>query len=200
MFAEQLWPNLLLFAAGQVAAWYYLHTGRTRIGTAVTVALWVLADWFLVAKFVFRATGGDLSWPLWLLQATAAGTVLVLLFSLWRRRHSAVAKRRSQLFASGQAAYLTGDQPAAELTFRRLLRNDPWDTAAWVALGNVLVRLQQPKRARRCYRRALGVDTGKQYGELVRHQLQLLQAAVVAAPQAGSKRRAAAGVEAASTT
>lgn len=175
MFADQLWPNVVLFAAGQVAAWYYLHTGRTRIGTAATVALWVLADWFLVAKYVFRVTAADVRLPLACLQAVAAATVLALVYAQWRRRRSAVTRQRGALFAAGVAAYLRGDHGPAEATFRRLVRNDPWDTAAWVALGNVLARASQAKRARRCYRRALGVDGNHQYRDLVRHQLALLR-------------------------
>jgi tetratricopeptide (TPR) repeat protein len=199
VFAEQLWPNLVLFAAGQAAAWYYLHTGRTRIGTAATVALWLLADWFLVAKYVFRATGPDLLLPLISLQLVAAATFVALLFAQWRRRRSRTARQRAQLFAAGIAAYLRGAHAEAEATFGRLVRNDPWDTAAWTALGNVMVRTAQPKRARRCYRRALGVDTRKQYAELVRHQLDLLQqdGAVGASPSTPSPARAP--VETAST-
>lgn len=200
MFAEQLWPNLALFAAGQAAAWYYLHTGRTRIGTAVTVALWVLADWFLVARFVFRATGFDLWLPLISLQLVAGGTVLALLLAQWRRRRSATARQRPQLFAAGLAAYLRGELAGAEATFRRLVRSDPWDTAAWVALGNVLLGAARPKPARRCYRRALGVDTHRHYGELVRHKLASLQASAGRDPAPLAATAARAAVETAQTT
>ncbi len=195
MFVEQLWPNLLLFAAGQAAAWFYLHTGRTRLGTAATVALWVLADWFLVAKFVFRATGPDLSLPLLSLQVVAAAAVLALLFAQWRRRRSAVARQRPQMFATGLTSYLRGDLVAAEATFRRLVRTDPWDSGAWLALGNVLAQAARPKPARRCYRRALGVDTGKQYAELVRHQLALLQQSAAMAPPAVARAAPTTAVE-----
>ncbi|MBL8726991.1 MAG: hypothetical protein JNM25_01080 [Planctomycetes bacterium] len=194
MFADQLWPNLVLFAAGQAAAWYYLHTGRTRIGTAVTVALWVLADWFLVAKYVFRVTGADLVLPLVSLQVVAGATVLALSFAQWRRRRSAVARQRQALFAAGLTAYLRADHGEAEATFRRLVRSDPWDSAAWIALGNVLARAGRPKPARRCYRRALGVDASRQYAELVRHLQGLLVGSGTGAASLRSPAAAATGV------
>ena len=174
MFADQLWPNLALFAAGQVAAWYYLHTGRTRVGAAATVALWVLLDWFLVAKYVYRLDGVELQLPLGLLQATAAATGLALAIAVWRRRWSPAARERAPRFAAAMAAYLRGDLDTARARLRGLVRTDPWDAAAWVAFGDVLARAGERKAARRCYRRALGVDTQKAYGEFVRHQLALL--------------------------
>ncbi|MBL9077632.1 MAG: hypothetical protein JNL08_09020 [Planctomycetes bacterium] len=200
MFADQLWPNLLLFAAGQAAAWYYLHTGRTRIGAASTVALWVLVDWWLVAHYVYRASGGDLLLPLGLMQATALLTVAALGFALWRRRWSAAAKARPERFTAGMATYLRGDLPAAELEFRRLVRTDPWDAAAWLALANVLARAGRVGPARRCCRRALGVDTTKAHAELVQHQLARLQRTAAPAADAavpGTDRAPA--VEAASS-
>lgn len=177
MFADHLWPNLALFAAGQAAAWYYLHTGRTRVGAAATVALWVLLDWFLVAKYVYRLDGGELQLPLGLLQATALGTAFALAFALWRRRWSRAARERALRFAAAMASYLRGDLDAARATLRGLVRTDPWDAAAWVAFGDVLARAGDRKAARRCYRRALGVDTQKVYGEFVRHQQALLEGA-----------------------
>jgi predicted Zn-dependent protease len=134
----------------------------------------VLADWFLVARYVFRVTGPDLLLPLVSLQVVAASTVLALAFAQWRRRRSAVARQRHELFATGLTAYLRAEHGAAEATFRRLVRTDPWDSAAWIALGNVHARTERETAARRCYRRALGVDAKKQYTELVRHQLALL--------------------------
>lgn len=174
MFADQFLPNLSIFVLGQAAAWYYLRTGRFWIGAVSTAALWVLADLLLVARFVFDASSQDLALPLFLLQAVALGTLAALLLALWRRRWSATARARPQLFAAAMQQYLRCDHVAAASTFRRLTRADPWDVAAWTALGNVLAKSAQPQRARRCYRRAAQVDTGRRFADLLQHQQQRL--------------------------
>lgn len=174
MLPEDSLLQLVLFTAGQAAAWYYLRTGRWWVGVCASGAMWVLADWFFVAKHVFGASGSDLTLPLVALQSTAILTIVGLLFALWRRRWSATAKSRPQLFGQGLAAHLRGDHEAARQIFRRLARNDPWDAAAWVAWGNVESRTGTTSRARRCYRRALGVDTRVQYTDLIQHQLERL--------------------------
>jgi tetratricopeptide (TPR) repeat protein len=183
VLVEQLWANLILFAAGQAAAWFYLHTGRTGLGAAATAALWVLADWYLVAKFVYRVEGPGLWLPLAGLQLVAWVTICALSVAQWRRRRSATARQRVQLFADGMAAYLRGRCDEAQAIFRRLARNDPWDAAAWVAWGNVLLRMGRIQPARRCYRRALGVDSARHYAELVRHQLLLAAEAARGGPR-----------------
>ncbi|MEO6597177.1 MAG: tetratricopeptide repeat protein [Planctomycetota bacterium] len=175
MFADLFLPNLLLFAAGQSAAWYYLRTGRFFVGASATAALWLLADWFVLAKFVFGASPADQQLPLWLLQVVAVGTVAALVFGLWRRKWSAVARQRPALFQAGIEQYLLSDYGAAKATLRRLVRTDPWDAAAWIALGNVFARLTRPARARTCYRRALAVDMKRAYADLVAQQTGLLQ-------------------------
>ena len=191
MFADHWWPNIVLFAAGQAASWYYMHTGRTRIGVASAVALWVLADWFLVAKYVFDAAGTDLLLPLASMQVVAAATAGALSFALWRRRWSAAAKQRTPAFAAAITAYMRGDLDEARSRLRRLVRTDPWDAAAWVALGNVAMRAGERWRARRCYRRALGVDTKKQFVDFVRHQSSLPVGLGAAAAPAAAEHAAA---------
>lgn len=162
---------LLLFFGGQAAAWYYLRSGRIWIGLAASVSLWVLADWYCVAKYLYGLSGRDLVLPLVLLQAVAAATVVVLLTGLWRRRWSATARQRPQLFGQGLAAYLRGELDLARRTFRRLVRSDPWDAAAWVALGNVETRRHRPGPARRCYRRGRSVDRTGQFADFVAERL-----------------------------
>ena len=174
MFADQFLPNLSVFVLGQAAAWYYLRTGRFWIGAASTAALWVLADVLLVARFVFGVSTQDLALPLFLLQAVALGTAAALLLAQWRRRWSATARARPQLFAAAMQQYLRCDHVAAASTLRRLTRADPWDVAAWTALGNVLAKASQPQRARRCYRRAAQVDTGRRFADFLQHQQKLL--------------------------
>jgi len=170
VFADQFLPNLSVFVLGQAAAWYYLRTGRFWIGAVSTAALWVLADLLLVARFVIGVSSQDLALPLFLLQGVALGTLAALLLALWRRRWSATARARPQLFAAAMAQYLRCDHVAAAATFRRLTRADPWDVAAWTALGNVLARSSQPQRARRCYRRAAQVDTGRRFADFLQQQ------------------------------
>ncbi|HEX5053460.1 MAG TPA: hypothetical protein VFZ65_16905 [Planctomycetota bacterium] len=170
VFADHFLPNLLLFVAGQAAAWYYLRTGRFLIGASATAALWLLADWFVLAKFVFGTDPADLLLPLWSLQIVALGTVAALALARWRRRWSRTARQRPALFQAGVAQYLRADYEAASATLRRLVRADPWDAAAWIALGNVFSRQVQPRRARACYRRAAAVDTARAYGDLLEQQ------------------------------
>ena len=180
VFPQHFLPNLLVFVAGQSAAWYFLRTGRWGVGIAATAALWIIADWVFVAKFVLGAAGADLQLPFASLQITGAATVLLLAWGLWRRRWSAAARHRTELFGKGIACYLSGDHASAQSLFRSLVQANPWDCAAWVALGNVMRRLGQPRRARRCYRRALALDTRRQYSDLVEHQMAQMRPPVAA--------------------
>lgn len=167
MLAASLLPNLLVFACGQAAAWYYLRTGRFVLGFASTVALWGLIDWWLVARYVLAVDAVALRWPALGLQAVALATIAVLLFGLWRRRWSAVAKARTAHFGAGMTQFLRSDYAAARATFVRLVRTDPWDAAAWIALGDVLERHGESRGARRCWRRAAAVDTQRAFADLL---------------------------------
>lgn len=168
MFAAAFLPNLLCFVTGQAAAWYYLHTGRFWVGLASTVALWVLFDVWLVARFVFAVEATDLQWTALALQAVAWVTVGALAFGLWRRRWSATARARTSHFGQGMTQFLRNDYAAARATFVRLVRTDPWDVAAWIALGDVFDRTGESRRAQRCYRRAGSVDTQGAFTDLLR--------------------------------
>lgn len=170
MFADAFLPNLLLLLAGQAAAWFHLRTGRFWLGVAVTAALWGFADWVLVAKFVYAAAGPDYLVPLAAMQGTAFAAASWLAFALWRRRYSALAKARPQQFRSGLTAYLRSDLDAARRTFGGLVRCNPWDAAAWLALGNVERQRGRAGAARACYRRARAVDRAADYRDLVRQQ------------------------------
>jgi tetratricopeptide (TPR) repeat protein len=169
---ESFLPNLVLFACGQAAACIYLRTGRFGLGVGSTVSLWVLADWALVGKLVYGETGERFLVPLVGMQAVAVATIVALAFGLWRARWSATSKQRPALFAAGLEQYLRDDLDAAEKTFRRLVRADPWDAAAWVTLGNVLRGKGRTSAARRCYRRARCVDKNRQYADFITMQQQ----------------------------
>jgi tetratricopeptide (TPR) repeat protein len=167
VFAALFLPMLLTFALGQAAAWYYLHSGRYWPGTAATVLLWVLIDWWLVARYVFAVEAVELQLPAAALQAIAVATVGALAFGLWRRRYSAVARARGTHFGAGMTQFLRSDYDAARATFARLVQCNPWDAAAWIALGDVFDRTGQHRRAHRCYRRAGSVDTQRAFHDLL---------------------------------
>lgn len=166
MFPTSFWSVFLAFLVGQAAAWIYLRTGRLLLGILATACVWILFDWWLLVRYVF--TGDNtLGTAAALLQATAIWTALWLAFGRWRRRWSAAARSRTERFAAGMAQYLRRDQAAARATFTGLVRTDPWDAAAWIALGDVLARAGATSRARRCYRRARAVDIQRQYADLI---------------------------------
>ena len=165
---ESFLPNLVLFVAGQAAAWFYLRTGRLWIGAGAMAWLWIAADWAVLAKYVFAATDTHFRLSLLAMQLGAVVTVAALGIAWWRRRWSKTAKARGELFARGLEFYLGGDHEQARLTFRRLVRSDPWDAAAWLALGNTLRRLGRDAAARRCYRRCRHVDLGSEYADLAK--------------------------------
>lgn len=168
VFVASLLFHVLVFAIGQGAALYYLRTGRYWIGVLSTAALWATLDWWLLQRFVY-AEGPAGLWPAALaLQAVASAVLLALAIGLWRRRFSAVARARAAHFGSGMASFLRGDHDAALATFGRLVAVDPWDAAAWIALGDVWQGRGRFARARRCWRRAAAVDRRGAYGDLLR--------------------------------
>lgn len=166
MFADSFLPNLALFVLGQAAAWFYLRTGRFLIGAVATAALWIAADWAAVARFAFE---NDTHYhaALFTMQGTAFGITLLLAYQQWRRRWSPASRQRHERFAAGMAAYLRHDHDAARAAFRRLVATDPWDAAAWLALGNAYRRSGDVGATRRCYRRGQRVDKRGEYTELV---------------------------------
>lgn len=163
--------NLLLFVSGQLAAWHYLRTGRPAIGFAATVLLWGLLDAWLVARHAYRQEGAPWSWLLVGFQGVAVATVAMLVFGLWRRRWSRTARARGKWFGAGLQQYLRGELDAAAATFLRLVRCDPWDAAAWLALGNVRRAQGKNRDASRCYRTALRVDATGAYRDHANLQL-----------------------------
>lgn len=190
MFVDAVLPNLLLFGVGQAAAWLYLRTGRFWLGATTTVALWVLLDWWLVGRFVLGLPLHEQQLPLVLLQLLAVAAAAAFAGARLRRRLAAAV--RPQRFRAGLEQLLAGRLDAARATFRGLVRSDPWDAPAWIALGDALRHGGDLRRARRCYRRAARVDTAGGYRDLLRHRGDLGRAAV-RAPSAGSGARPGAG-------
>lgn len=158
-------PNLFAFLLGQAAAWYYLRTGRTWVGGLATLVLWSSFDAWLLARYVYAADGATMRGLAALLQAFAVGLALRLAQQMWRRSRSSAARARSDRFRTALGAYLRSDWPAAEAGYRGLVRTDPWDAAAWLGLGDVLSRQGKDKAARRCWRRAEGVDAARAHAD-----------------------------------
>ncbi|HLQ39001.1 MAG TPA: tetratricopeptide repeat protein [Planctomycetota bacterium] len=172
MFPQSFVPNLLLFAAGQCAAWGWLRTGMVLRGVLAMVAVWVAADWALLAHFAYGQDGAQFLVPLGAMQVV--GIVEPCAFfgrRLWRRitprRH-----QRSELLRRGFQQYLSDDLAAAAVVFRRLRRTDPWDTAATVALANVLLAQGQRRRAMAAYRRARAIDRDGEHRDFIACQLE----------------------------
>jgi len=170
-------PNLIAFACGQAAAWHYLRTGRSWVGSLLTLGVWSLLDAWLLARYVLAAETAVLRVLALGLQGLAAVAVAWLAFALWRRRWSVAARARPQRFRAALAAFLRGEWAAAQSGYRALVRTDPWDTAAWVGLGDALARAGDGKGATRCYRRAAGVDVGGKFADLLQLRLGVRRAA-----------------------
>jgi tetratricopeptide (TPR) repeat protein len=168
VFPDSFLPNLVLFVAGQAAAWFYLRTGRLWLGSVPMAVMWIAADVAVVLRFVFADTGPLYGWSLGVLQGTALATAAALLVARWRRRWSGTARQRAVLFGAAMQHYLAGRHEQAVVGFRRLARCDPWDAASWLALGNALRRLARAAAARGCYRRCLRVDGNGEYTDLAR--------------------------------
>ena len=169
MFVDVVLPHLVVFAFGQAAAWLYLRTGRVWLGAATTIVLWLLIDWWLVGRFVFGAGPADQRLPLLSMQLVSLAAVAGYVAARVRRR--VAAPKRQQRFAAALQLLLSDRVEQAATAFRALVRSDPWDAAAWIALGDARRRAGEPGRARRCYRRARGVDTGGTYRDLLQHRI-----------------------------
>lgn len=167
VFAASFLPNLLVFAIGVAAAIYYMRSGRAGIGLSALVLTCVLFDWWLLARYVQASEAPELQLPALALQAVALGTAALLAWQLWRRRYSATARARTQHFGQGMSQFLQNDYAGARATFTRLVRSDPWDVAAWIALGDALARDNKRPQSVRCYRRAHAVDTAGAYADLL---------------------------------
>jgi tetratricopeptide (TPR) repeat protein len=174
VFPDAFLPNLGAFLLGQVAAWGYLRTGMVRRGVLLMLLVLVLADWALLARFAFEQRGLGYLAPLLAMQIIGVAGAVWLAFGLLRRRFSATARRRAELFAQGQRHYLCGQLDSAGAAFRRLHRNDPWDVPSAIALANVLARCERPRAARRLYRQARSLDRRREYHDLVEAQLALV--------------------------
>lgn len=178
--------NVLVFAVGQAFAWLFLRSGRFWLGAGATVALWTFIDWWLVSRFLLATPVEGQQMPLLGLQITSLLTVAAYLWARLRKRLA--APKRADRFREGIQQLLSGKLAAADATFRQLAWVDPWDPSAWIARGDACRRQGVVGRARRCYRRAGGVDVKGRFADLLAHRLQLLhnQKGVAKAAQVSS--------------
>jgi hypothetical protein len=185
VFVDAVMANVLVFAVGQVFAWLFLRSGRFWMGAGATVALWTFIDWWLVSRYLLANPPEGQQVPLLGLQATVALTTAAYLWALVRRRLA--APKRADRFREGIQQLLSGKLADADTTFRQLAWVDPWDPSAWIARGDACRRQGVIGRARRCYRRAGGVDVKGQFADLLTHRLNLLHNLTAAAKVAPVK-------------
>jgi hypothetical protein len=185
VFVDSVMANVLVFVVGQAFAWLFLRSGRFWLGAGATVALWTFIDWWLVSRFVLETPVEGQQVPLLSLQVTALLTTAAYLCARLRKRLA--APKRADRFREGLQQLLSGKLAAADITFRQLAWVDPWDPSAWIARGDACRRQGAAGRARRCYRRAGGVDVKKQFTDLLSHRLKLLHNSASAAKMARAK-------------
>lgn len=192
VFVDAVMANVLVFAVGQVFAWLFLRTGRFWLGAGATVALWTFIDWWLVSRYLLGTPAAGQQLPLLSLQLTAVLTTVIYLWAVLRR-HLA-APQRADRFREGIQQLLSGKLTEADTTFRQLAWVDPWDPSAWIARGDACRRLGVVGRARRCYRRAGGVDVKGRFADLLAHRLKLLHSARSTVKEAAQEAAAAAAI------
>jgi len=170
VFPDQFLPNAAICAAGLATAIFWLRTGMVQRGFALLAALAIATDVALVGRFVYADRGAWFFAALWLLQSAAALATACLLVALARRRWSADARRRDELFAAGFQHYLRDELSPARDLFARILRTNPWDVAATVAMANVCWRQGRRARAMRLMQRARRLDRGSGYTDFIGEQ------------------------------
>lgn len=197
MLQDLFWPNLAVFGLGQAAAWFQVRTGRVLRGTVSMVALLVLADLVLVARFAYgeEALAGI---ALTAMQAWAVGETVLLVFARWRRARPAALERRRRDYRLAIVSELRGADAEALPLLAKLARQDPWDIEVAIALAATQRRLGNGPAARRQLRRARRLDRSARFADvLFLEDLRLRRPAPVTAPAAqpaARARKARAGV------
>lgn len=172
MFVDAVMANVAVFAVGQVFAWLFLRSGRFWLGAGSTVALWTFIDWWLVSRYLLGTPVEGQQLPVLLLQATAILTTFTWVWAKLRKRLA--APQRAERFRVGVQQLLAGKHADADATFQKLAWADPWDSSAWIGRGDACRRLGVVAKARRCYRRAAGVDIRGGFRDVIAHRLKLL--------------------------
>lgn len=190
MLQDLFWPNLAVFGLGQAAAWFQVRTGRVLRGTVSMVALLVLADLVLVARFAYgeQALAGI---ALTAMQVWAIGETALLVFARWRRARPAALERRRRDYRLAIVSELRGADAEALPLLAKLAREDPWDVEVAIALAGTQRRLGNRTAARRQLRRARRLDRSARFADILfLEDLRLRRAAPVTASTVAPVARA----------
>jgi tetratricopeptide (TPR) repeat protein len=177
MFADSFLANLLIFVIGQAAAWGNMRTGRVVRGLALMVGAWALADLALMFRFVFESMRASYLPVLVVLQAWSLVEAALLGHGRLRRRSWRRRPARLALYREAFEHYLRNDLPAARSLQQRLVRRDPWDTEATLALATTLARAGERKKARKLFRRARAIDLEARFHDVIADELDRIGAA-----------------------
>jgi len=170
MFQDSFFANVAVFLLGQVAAWGYMNTGLWWRGVLMLCGSWVLADVALVARFAYEH--GDLFISaLIAMQAVCVIGLFLFTYGRIRRRLPVVVAARERRFRTAFLLYLHDEIAAATRIYRKLVRTDPWDLPARVALGTVLARLGARRRSRWLLRTARGLDRDQRFEDVIADEL-----------------------------
>lgn len=171
MFPDSLALNLLVFLLAQATVWGYLRTGLVRRGVLVLVGSWVLGDVALLARFAFGEVGSlyqGALFGLWALTLVEAGRFG---WGRWRRRRPEAREQRHAEFQRGTRLWMSDEIEAADGIFAGLVRRDPWDLRARLALAQLRVAQDRPANARRLLQAARHLDRRRHFDDLIRYEL-----------------------------
>ncbi|MCA8955968.1 MAG: hypothetical protein KDC87_07835 [Planctomycetes bacterium] len=183
MFAESVLFNLVLFTAGQVVAYLSLRTGRRVRGLALLMGAWVLADIALLQRFAFGRADwvfytALLAWQLWSLFE-----LIAFITARIRRSRPSTLLRREALYRAGFTHYLRDELPEAIANFRQILRRDPWDVPAALALGTASARAGDLSGARTWLRTARALDVDGEFTDAIGDEISRLLGAASNPPE-----------------
>lgn len=193
MFADAFWPNFAFFTLGQVVACLYLATGRLVRGGCLMLAVLLLADVALVARFGYANEPVAVA-ALMLLQAYAVVEAALYGYGRWYRRRPAVLQRRRAEYRQALIADLRGDDQQAATLLRALCKRDPWDVESTLGLAVAQRRLGNVRGAGALLRRARRLDRAGRATDLIFLETGRLQDERVAARTARSQARATTAV------
>jgi hypothetical protein len=172
VFADVFLPNLVIFVVGKLSAWGWLRTGMFWRGLFVMVALWLLTDLALLARFAYGEVGRGFTIPLVAMQGTALASAALFTLGRLRRRFGGARQHRRERFLEGMILYMRDDFDAARKVFARLRAFDPWDVPSTIALANVMLLQGRRRRAGALYRFARSLDVRREYADLLAESLE----------------------------
>ncbi|MEE9126677.1 MAG: hypothetical protein V3U11_06015 [Planctomycetota bacterium] len=171
MFEDSFLINLVIFVAGQAAAYGYLRTGRRNRGVMLMILAWVLIDFAMVRAFAFGKRDTIFLVALTLMQVYSLVEVFLFTMGRVRRRTSKVRQQRQERFESAFLHHIRNDLDAAIADYRVLVRLDPWDLESTLGLATALARKGKGRQARRYFRSARSLDLRHEYGDVIGDEL-----------------------------